>query len=65
MMVARHAQPVTAISRADGSAAQTETYPAPIGVVLVGGESLYREGVKASLTAISLSSWVNTKLWTA
>jgi two-component system, NarL family, nitrate/nitrite response regulator NarL len=49
MMVARHAQPVTAISRADGSAAQTETYPAPIGVVLVGGESLYREGVKSLL----------------
>lgn len=49
MMVARHAKPVSSIPRADGSAAQADAHPAPIGVVLVGGESLYREGVKSLL----------------
>lgn len=49
MMIARHANPVSAIALTDGNPIQVEPFAAPLGVVLVGGESLYCEGVKSLL----------------
>ncbi len=53
MMVAHQAKPVSTITRKDNTVTPADTYSAsasaPVGVVLVGGEPLYREGVKSLL----------------
>lgn len=47
MMVASQANPVAKLPRADDGTAKADTASAALGVVLVGGDPLYREGVKS------------------
>jgi hypothetical protein len=50
MMAVRQANTISSIERAGNSGAGAEPFAAALSVVLVGGEALYREGVKSLLT---------------
>ena len=55
MMVAHQAKPLSAIARRENGSGDTQPHSTPVGVVLFGGETLYREGVKSLLSRHQLA----------
>lgn len=55
MMAVRQANTISSIERAGTAGAAAEPFAAALSVVLVGGEALYREGVKSLLTRHGVS----------